>query len=587
MAGNILKGTILVEAPNIEQTSRRVSSSVNTMAQSFNRAGTSLKKSKTDFTNLSRVIQDLPFGFIGISNNLTQLIPGVGALGLVFSGLVAAITFSSTGLRNWGVSSEEAKKKADDNARAQEEMKQAFDSAAASVVSQADKFKDLRNVLVDVSGQYTTLTDAVVKQGLAQFLFTSKEKVVQDQLAKTLEDRLKIERKLSEFRIESKPEDFIRQAPLNLVTDINAGVINIEDPTLTQFKKQQAERKKANDDTKRELNVINDIASRLGLNFSQFVDTAKSAKDPLDEIIQQAKQIASFFNEKTNRIFEFDVDPRDTKEQTAEKARDFIRRALDAAERGTFDFKLNTRLNLGEITVDTKLFDSIQKAAIQTRDEFEKAIERAVKGNPITLTIEIARREAAANASAFFGALGLPTLDKENPANTILKQFQKDIINTASLVDSTLTPAFEGFFDALLSGENPIEGFFNGIRNAIGSLIKEIGTALIKALLLKAIFSAFGFGGGGSVGDIFKGLLGFRAAGGPVSAGGSYIVGENGPELFTPNTGGRIVSNSDLTRGSIGGFSAQPVQVNVTGRISGYDLLLVQTLATKSQNRLS
>ena len=36
---------------------------------------------------------------------------------------------------------------------------------------------------------------------------------------------------------------------------------------------------------------------------------------------------------------------------------------------------------------------------------------------------------------------------------------------------------------------------------------------------------------------------GARAAGGPVKAGGSYLVGENGPELFSPNSSGNITPN--------------------------------------------
>lgn len=39
---------------------------------------------------------------------------------------------------------------------------------------------------------------------------------------------------------------------------------------------------------------------------------------------------------------------------------------------------------------------------------------------------------------------------------------------------------------------------------------------------------------------------GFRAMGGPVSAGTSYIVGERGQELFTPSTSGTITSNADM-----------------------------------------
>ena len=37
-----------------------------------------------------------------------------------------------------------------------------------------------------------------------------------------------------------------------------------------------------------------------------------------------------------------------------------------------------------------------------------------------------------------------------------------------------------------------------------------------------------------------------RATGGPVAGGKSYIVGERGPELFTPNSSGMITPNNQL-----------------------------------------
>ena len=45
-----------------------------------------------------------------------------------------------------------------------------------------------------------------------------------------------------------------------------------------------------------------------------------------------------------------------------------------------------------------------------------------------------------------------------------------------------------------------------------------------------------------------------RALGGPVMGGESYIVGENGPELFTPATSGSITRNDQLMGG-------QPVEI--------------------------
>lgn len=50
-------------------------------------------------------------------------------------------------------------------------------------------------------------------------------------------------------------------------------------------------------------------------------------------------------------------------------------------------------------------------------------------------------------------------------------------------------------------------------------------------------------GGAVTAGDIGASLEG-RAHGGPVSAGRPYIVGERGPEMFTPATSGRIIPNS-------------------------------------------
>ena len=42
-------------------------------------------------------------------------------------------------------------------------------------------------------------------------------------------------------------------------------------------------------------------------------------------------------------------------------------------------------------------------------------------------------------------------------------------------------------------------------------------------------------------------IAGARASGGPVAAGASYLVGEEGPELFTPSGGGTIAPNAALS----------------------------------------
>jgi phage-related minor tail protein len=53
------------------------------------------------------------------------------------------------------------------------------------------------------------------------------------------------------------------------------------------------------------------------------------------------------------------------------------------------------------------------------------------------------------------------------------------------------------------------------------------------------------------------GISGTRANGGPVMGGGTYLVGERGPELFTPSSSGNITPN-----GGFGGGANITVNVN-------------------------
>ena len=71
-------------------------------ASAAGKAGNAVKQSNQQWTNLALVIQDLPFGFRGIQNNLPALASSVagfaGPAYLAFSGLVAIITAYDMGL---------------------------------------------------------------------------------------------------------------------------------------------------------------------------------------------------------------------------------------------------------------------------------------------------------------------------------------------------------------------------------------------------------------------------------------------------------------------------------------------------------
>jgi tape measure domain-containing protein len=67
---------------------------------------------------------------------------------------------------------------------------------------------------------------------------------------------------------------------------------------------------------------------------------------------------------------------------------------------------------------------------------------------------------------------------------------------------------------------------------------KNIAKMILQLMIFNAIKAGLGPGG--------LNMLEFRQAGGPVMGGGSYIVGEAGPELFVPGSSGNIVPNHAL-----------------------------------------
>lgn len=63
---------------------------------------------------------------------------------------------------------------------------------------------------------------------------------------------------------------------------------------------------------------------------------------------------------------------------------------------------------------------------------------------------------------------------------------------------------------------------------------------------------------GGGISSAVSAIIPGRAAGGPVSGGSSYLVGEKGPEIFSPKVNGDIIPNRQLSGG-------RNIIINITG----------------------
>jgi FtsZ-binding cell division protein ZapB len=143
----------------------------------------SLKNSNKQWTALSLVVQDLPYGFRGIQNNLPALFgslaTGAGAAYFAFSAVVAAITAWDMGLFKVF----ETTKKATD---AQDEYNKALNSAVASGYGEISQVKALISVVNNQTISIDKRKDALKKlqdEYPAYFKNMSLEKTSVDDLS--------------------------------------------------------------------------------------------------------------------------------------------------------------------------------------------------------------------------------------------------------------------------------------------------------------------------------------------------------------------------------------------------------------------
>ena len=128
-------------------------------------------------------------------------------------------------------------------------------------------------------------------------------------------------------------------------------------------------------------------------------------------------------------------------------------------------------------------------------------------------------------------------------------------------IANTIADSLSNALVGLINGTMSVKDAFTSMAQSLSQTLADIAQQLIKSSIMKVLsmLVSGGMGGGGSWigGSYFGGAAGFRAAGGPVSAGRSYVVGEKGPELFTPRASGMITANNKL-----GGNGS--AQMNVT-----------------------
>jgi len=136
---------------------------------------------------------------------------------------------------------------------------------------------------------------------------------------------------------------------------------------------------------------------------------------------------------------------------------------------------------------------------------------------------------------------------------------------------------FGNFISDMKDGKSASEA----LGNALSSLADKLLNSGLDALFGTGNFQSSG-------GGIFSSLLssifgGFKASGGPVSSNKAYVVGEKGPEVFSPGSSGVIIPNHQLSP-NVASANTKPQQIEIVLQTNTDTGVITQIADTRIKN---
>ena len=290
----------------------------------------------------------------------------------------------------------------------------------------------------------------------------------------------------------------------------------------------------------------------LGTLAAKFIDNKNSAKEAADAakafdnnikgITETAPQTEVALNSLTIANKEYELSTLGTNRNDAGR-----RKAL---ERELEILKERSIILQGEKERDAQL--AIDKAFNDQTIALLKnisAMEAKLAGKEEEFNIEQRINELKEK----FGELDAQQIIDLIKQEDLLKKQVEQMTKQEKLAEK-INGAFKKIGDDIATGiSDALVGAIEGTRTlgeAARSIINDLASSLLRLGINTFLGNVFG--------GIFSGLPGL-ANGGPASAGRSYLVGEKGPEIFTPKRSGTVTPNN-----KIGGSGGVVNNINVS-----------------------
>ena len=507
MAQETLKITITADNQQAVQNIQQTVTATNQLGNAFKTLPSTSNSATYALSNLSRVAQDAPYGFIGIANNLNPLLESFQKLKVEAGSTGGALKAMAGGLMGpAGIGL-------------------ALGAVSSIIVAFGPKIADF------IKG-------------------TNKASEAEDKFAKSLNDAT----------VQATETGVKLQAYLSISENANVS----EQKRAEAFKAVVAELSKVNSAYASTITTVDQARVAVDLYTKALVNQAIAARF-IDEIAN--KTIA--LNEANKKILQSGRDYYDNLEKqknayqgvtgvaigyqlaisNAKDANKEARAEAISLKNGIID--LNNQL-LNTLALDTKNpFQNFGKSVKEQRTavaglsqdikemiyEYEHSVHpsRAQRrtATPLLRTFidaPAAKQNVSDKNPAFINAyLAQQTIKSKDALKAYNQQLQ-----LAGTITDTITPAFEAMFQAMANGEN----IGKALEQSFKQIIAQLTTMIIKALIFKAVMTALGIptiGGGGG------GFTNFNPIGAAGDGGGAFVL--RGQDLLLATNRAQKASN--------------------------------------------
>lgn len=229
------------------------------------------------------------------------------------------------------------------------------------------------------------------------------------------------------------------------------------------------------------------------------------------------------------------VDPKKAKELMADFRKDFFAAQFDGATEDEVLQRIGL-LPFGDIEGALKKVQSTLQKELDP-DGLNVFKELLEDDNAL-----VAFFENAGGSAAFFGKSIDEVRETLQGFVDETEKTKKDVSGALEEILEKATDAFANdFINALQEGQNAMVAFRDLMGNMIQQVIAEFLKMQVIKPLMNALFTAVGLP-----------TLPAKAGGGTIQGGQATVVGERGPEIFVPNTGGTVMNNMN-SKNAMGG----------------------------------